>query len=120
MPGLAESVANGLLDDLGLAYPFVQMHIGNPGANGSSNVAAESTRVEATYDAASGGVMATSDDLTWVDVPANEEWTHFTAWSAAVGGSFGFSGLVVNGEVTQGLTYVIDAGNLNISLQITD
>lgn len=116
--GLSTTAANTLLDSLGAAYPWIKPHVGPPGAAGTANPAAETTRKQATYASASGGSLTTSAQLQWTNVAGSEDWTHFTAWSASSGGTFGFSGTITANAVTAGDTFTIPAGELDAALTV--
>ena len=113
--GIAASKANEYLDDLASTYPFIQLHTGDPGASGTSNVADESTRQEASFGSASNGQVATNADLRWEGVAATEDYTHWSGWSAAEGGTCGWSGTIAADEVQAGNNFVIESGGLTYS-----
>lgn len=110
--------ANTALDAHGTAYPWVQLHIGLPGAAGTSNVAAETTRKQATYAAAANGSKATNAGLTWTNVAGSETYTHYSQWSASSNGSFGGSGAITANAVTAGDTFTIASGSLVLTLPL--
>lgn len=88
MTALATPGANAFLNGTALpATLHVQWHIGNPGAAGTANVAAQTTRQPFTRTAASGGA-ASNDVAADVASPvAAETWTHATLWSASSAGT---------------------------------
>lgn len=114
--GLGSAGANTALDALVAAYPWVKLHIGDPGAAGTANPATETTRKQATWDASSGGATANSGALTWTSVAGSEDFTHFTLWTASTAGTFGASGSVTANAVTAGDTFTIAIGDLDLSL----
>lgn len=116
--GLSTTAANALLDTLGATYRWVKPHVGPPGANGTSNPAVETTRKQATWAAAAGAAMATSADLQWTSVAGTEDWTHFTAWSASSGGTFGFSGSITANPLVAGDTFTVLAGTASTSFSV--
>ena len=80
--------ATQILD--GVALPttlYLQLHIGNPGAAGASNAAAETTRKSFTRDPATAGVTAAAATLSWSGVAAAETYSHWTAWDALTAGN---------------------------------
>lgn len=113
--GFGSAGANTVLDSLGSTYPWVQLHTGLPGSAGASNVAAETTRKQATFASASGGSKASSADLTWTSVAGSETYSHFSLWTASTNGSFGGSGSVTANAVTAGDTFTISSGSLVLS-----
>lgn len=74
-----------------VATVYIQMHTGDPGAAGTSNVSVRATgRKSVTYSAAAGGVMATSAGTSnWTNGGGSTETlTHYSRWDAASGGNF--------------------------------
>lgn len=71
---------------------FVKLHTGDPGASGTANASAETTRKAVTFAAPSGGSMAMSNTPSWTWTAANETITHVSLWDAASGGNFLWSG----------------------------
>lgn len=66
---------------------FVKLHIGAPGEDATGNPAAETTRQEATFGAASGGVCSLSATVSWTNVAATETYSHFSLWDASTAGN---------------------------------
>jgi hypothetical protein len=116
--GWSTGAANNALDEVAADYTWIQLHTGDPGATGTANVASNSTRQQVTWGSASNGAMTSTNDLEWTSVPASENYTHFTAWSAATEGDFGFSGTITANAVTAGDDFTIPAGALNVSLTL--
>lgn len=116
--GLGSAGANTSLDALVAAYPWVKLHLGDPGAAGTSNPATETARKQATFSAASGGAITNSVAIAWPSYPATEDPTHFSLWSASSGGNFGASGTISAGGITSGQTYECAAGDLDLNLTL--
>jgi hypothetical protein len=122
--GIAAAVANGWLDALGNATNYtaptafyVKLHTGDPGSAGTSNAATETTRQQASFGAASGGVIATDADLTWEDVSTTETYSHVSFWTASTAGTFlGSDDLAASKAVTAGDTFTIAAGDLTVTI----
>lgn len=113
--GLKTSILNGWLT--GIQPFYVKLHTGDPGAAGTANAAAETTREEATFAAAAGGAMATDADLVWTSVAATETYTHVSFWTASSGGTFvGSALLALPRSITAGGTFTIAAGNLAFTI----
>ena len=70
-----------------IATVFVQLHTGDPGAAGTSNVAALTTRNQITWNAASGGSM-TLATLSNFTMTASETISHVSLWTASTAGTF--------------------------------
>lgn len=120
--GLSAATANAFLDALGNATNYtadsevwVKLHVGDPGSAGTANAAAETTRKQASFGAASGGSMTNDGALTWTNISGSEDATHFSAWSASTNGTFRFSGTITANAYTAGDTYTIGVGGLTVS-----
>lgn len=122
--GWAPGIAEDILDALGNAGSFtisevwIKLHVGDPGAAGTSNAATETTRKQASFGAASGGAMANDAALTWTAVAGSEDFTHFSAWTASSAGTFLFSGTITANAVTAGDTFTIPTGDLDLTLSV--
>lgn len=81
--------ANGAPGAVGNVY--LKLHTGAPGEAGTSNAATETTRQEATFDAASGGVVALSATVSWTDVSTTETITHVSGWDNSTAGNHLFN-----------------------------
>lgn len=112
------TAGNAALDTLLAAYPWIKLHVGDPGSAGTSNAATETTRKQASWTSASGGAASNSGALSWTNVAASEDYTHFTAWTASTAGTFGFSGTVTANAVTAGDTFTIPTGDLDVALTL--
>jgi len=122
--GLATAVLNGWLDALGNATNYtaptafwVKLHLGDPGSAGTANAAAETTRQQASFAAASAGSITTNADLVWTSVAATETYSHVSFWTASTGGTFlGSDNLALPRLITLGGTFRIDAGALTVAI----
>ncbi len=100
----ATTFANKILDIMGSpgttfsgVSTFVQLHTGEPGAAGTSNVSSVTTRPSITWSAASAGSKAITATL-----PAWPNWagtngevvTNISVWDASSAGNFLFSVLL--------------------------
>lgn len=123
--GLEPSVANALLDALfnqtNYTAPtaiWIQLHTGDPGANGTANVAAENTRkdVTAAFSAASSGAITNDTAVEWTSVAGSETYTHFALFSASTAGTFYLSGTITANAVTAGDNFSLPIGDIDASL----
>ena len=122
--GLSSSTLNGWLNALcrsvGYTDPdefWVKLHTGDPGSAGTANAAANTTRQQATFSAASGGAITTSAPLEWTNVPNAETYSHVSFWSASTGGTFlGSDDLAVARTVAIGDNFSIAAGDLDLDI----
>jgi hypothetical protein len=97
---------------------YVQLHTGDPGAAGTSNVATETDRVAATFGTpASSGAIANTAAVEWTNVAATETYTHVSLWSASSGGTFlGSDDRSSSAAVTAGDTFRIPTGDLDVTI----
>lgn len=122
--GIASGQADAILDALcrSVAYSdpagfFLKLHTGDPGSAGTTNAAANTTRQAVTFSASSGGAITNSADVVWTSVPNAETYSHWSAWSASVAGTFLASDdLAVARTVAIGDTFTIAAGDLDIAM----
>lgn len=119
---ILEDILDALCDSVTWSEPaavYIQLHVGDPGAAGTANVATETTRPQASFGAASTAAgtttSATDADLDWTSVAGSEDYTYFTAWTAAAAGSFLFSGTVTANAVTAGDDFTIGSGDLTVT-----
>lgn len=103
--GLAPSLVSGWLNTLrttgngGAAYSavagtFVQLHTGDPGAAGTSNVSAgSSTRNSCVMSSSSSGSALSlgTPPSAWTNGGTSETLTHISVWTASTSGTFLFS-----------------------------
>ena len=122
--GISTYLANAWMNALGNATsfsvttPYIKLHVGDPGAAGTSNAATETTRKAVSFAAASAGALASDADVTWTNIAGSQDATHFTAWDNATTGNFLFSGTITGNAYTAGDTYTISSGGLTVSLTV--
>jgi hypothetical protein len=96
---------------------YAQLHIGDPGAAGTSNIAAHTTRVIATFgSAASAGAITTTADTTFTALTANETITFISFWSASSGGTFLGSDDITAAAVVINDELKIPTGDLDLAI----
>jgi hypothetical protein len=122
--GLSAYLANSFLNALGNAtaysvtLPYIKLHVGDPGANGTANPAVETTRKSVSFGVASAGAIASDADITWTNIAGSEDATFFTAWDDLTAGNFLFSGTITGNAYSAGDTYTIVSGSLSASLVV--
>jgi hypothetical protein len=122
--GLSAYLANSFLNALGnataysVATPYIKLHVGDPGVNGTTSPAVETTRKSVSFAAAANGAIASDADITWTNIAGSEDATHFTAWDNLNAGNFLFSGTITGNPYTAGDTYTIASGSLTASLTL--
>ncbi len=104
---------------------YLQLHIGNPGTNGTANVATETDRIAINPWTAPGagaaGYRAMSNTAVeeLLNAAADDDVTHVTYWSASSGGTCWFiDALAATIEVLTGNTVSIDIGAAVISVPV--
>lgn len=121
--GLATAVANAFLDALGNAANYtaptvfyVKLHTGDPGSAGTANAAANTSRQQASFAAATAGTITTDAALTWSNVSNTETYSHVSFWDHATAGNFlGSDDLAVARAVTAGDTFTIATGDVDLA-----
>lgn len=97
---------------------YIKLHLGDPGAAGTSNPAVETTRQQGTFgSAAATGAISNTAALEWINVSTTETYTHVSAWTASSGGTFlGSDDLSSSAAVTAGDTFRIAIGDLDLTV----
>jgi hypothetical protein len=122
--GISAYLANAWMNALGNATafsvttPYIKLHVGDPGAAGTSNAATETTRKSVSFAAASNGALASDADVSWTNIAGSQDATHFTAWDNETAGNFLFSGTITGNAYTAGDTYTISSAGLTVSLTV--
>ncbi len=106
------NLANRWLDMLGATAftapttTYVKLHTGDPGAAGTSNASAETTRKAITWSAAASGSKSMSGTLSWTSWAAGTETiSHISIWDNSTAGNVLWSGqLSSNKTVNNGDT----------------
>lgn len=66
---------------------FVKLHIGDPGEDATGNPAAHTTRVEASFGVAAGGVVTNDAVIEFTPMAADETISHVSIWDASTAGN---------------------------------
>ena len=100
------------------AAVYVKLHTGDPGAAGTSNPAAETTRRASSFGSApSAGAISNTAAIEWTDVSTTETYTHVSLWTASSGGTFlGSDDLDAPAAMTAGDNFRLPAGELDIAI----
>lgn len=119
----AANLANKVLDGITRtgSFPtagtvFVRLHTGDPGAAGTANSSAVTTRSAATFgSAASGGVGTMTNTPSW-SMTGTETISHISLWDASTSGNFLWSvALTASKAVSNGDTLNLSSLTLTIS-----
>lgn len=89
---IANYLEDKLLDTLraqsfSVAGTYIKLHIGDPGEDCTSNPAAVTTRVQVTWNAASGGSIGSSNSPQWTNYAATETVSHISIWDTSTHGA---------------------------------
>ena len=108
---LTQARVHAAIDAAVSTTSHAQLHTGDPGAAGTSNVAAGVSRAALTFPAASAG--QTSDGATFAIPGAGGPYTHVSLWTASTGGTYCGSGTLTPAESFAG------AGSLDVTVTVT-
>lgn len=114
--GWSQARAAAFLASEAAAHTWVKLHIGDPGAAGTSNPAVETDRIQVTWGSVTlagdsqSVQLAWTNDPEWVGVGGTEDYTHISGWSASTAGNFGWSGQLTADAVVIGNDFRIPAG----------
>ena len=92
--GLSTANANlAVAAAVGTNAGYVQLHTGDPGSAGTSNVSSVTTRESVTWGSASAGSISASNQPEWTSWAGTngEVDTDCSFWSASSSGTFGLS-----------------------------
>src|SRR5271154_4370037 len=91
--GIPAANADSALGTWTASADYISLATGPPGAAGTSNPSSVTTREAVTWGAASGGVIAASDEPEWTAWAGTngEVVTDIAAWSLITAGTFQFS-----------------------------
>jgi hypothetical protein len=125
MGTIAEGERNKMLDALtgrttytANAAFYVKLHLGDPGAAGANNAAANTTRQQVTFgNAAATGAISNTAAVEWTSVSNTETYSHVSFWTANAAGTFlGSDDLSSTAAVTAGDTFRIPVGDLDLTI----
>lgn len=87
---LADKLLGSVFNDAAYTPPttvYGQVHVGDPGAAGTSNTSAVTGRQVSAWATAASGATALSDTPTFT-ATATETWEYVSWWDAPTGGNF--------------------------------
>ena len=102
---------NAAVDAAVATANYVQLHTGDPGPAGTSNVAAGIDRAPVSFAAAASGT--TSDVASFTIPAAGGPFSHVSLWTAATDGTFDGSGACTPAETFGG------AGTLDVTVTVS-
>jgi hypothetical protein len=112
----ATAVLNALCNNTSFAVAqlYCKLHVGDPGAAGTSNPAGNTTRQSVSFGTGASAVIANDVAITWTGVSTSEDYTHYSLWDSATVGAFHQSGTITANAVTSGDTFTIPIGDLDL------
>lgn len=125
--GPSTAAANTMLAALvGLGPLYIKLHVGDPGAAGTSSPAVNVTRKLVTWGSPSGGQVANSVALSWTAAEVNpasltagttiEDVAFASYWTAPTGGTFVDSAAVNANPSVAGNTATLPIGAATIKI----
>jgi hypothetical protein len=112
---LAPPLANEMLSVLQDTIALAQLHVADPGIDGTSGLAVNTDRKMVTFGDPSGKVMSNDADVTWSNVAGTETYSHISLWDDSA--QWLWSGeLLAPQAVTVGDDFTIAAGMIVASL----
>lgn len=99
-----------------ISATWAQLHIGSPGASGTANLSAVTTRQQISFATAANGALALATTPQAWSMITNETITDISIWSANSSGTFFWSApLTVNKTVANGDTLTLNTCGLSLS-----
>jgi hypothetical protein len=88
--GLSTANADAALATIVSSWDYEQLHTGDPGSAGTSNVSSVTTREAVTWGSPSAGSVAASDEPEWTSWAGSngEVVTDTSGWSLSTSGTF--------------------------------
>lgn len=94
---------------------YLKLHTGDPGEDGTSNAATNTSRQVVTFAAAASGSIASNATVTWTNVSTTETYSHWTLWDNSTSGNCLWTGaLSSSAAVTAGDTFQITSLTLSL------
>lgn len=97
---------------------YLKLHIGSPGATGTTNAATETTRKAANFALAASGSITSDADMVWTSIAGSQTATFFSMWDDVAAGNCLFTGTLTGNPYTAGDTVTISSGAATASLTI--
>lgn len=117
---LEAALLNHVFRNTALTSPstvYIKLHTGAPGEAGTANAASNTTRKAVTFAAPSGGVIASSAAVEWLNVPTGETYSHVSYWDNLTAGNCLATGpMTASKTVDAGDDFSFPSGDLTITL----
>lgn len=129
--GLSETEGLALAEYLTGPSAWWQLHVGDPGPDGTANLSAHTARFQVTFanppaievvevagTFTTCAVRANTGSVTIPDWPTTELPTHLTLWTFASGGTFRLSGRLQGDPVLAGGDLQIPVGGIAVRVPV--
>lgn len=116
--GVSTTVADAALGTItGTDWAYAQLHTGNPGSAGTSNVSSVTTREAITWGSASSASISASNQPAWTSWAGTngETDTDVSGWSASTAGTYG-GYVALSASVTMNTGDSLTLTSLSISI----
>lgn len=95
---------------------YLQLHVSDPGEDGTTGIAINTVRQLVTFSAATSGSITSNVAAVWTNVPAVETYTHWSLWNTTTSGDCLWIGALTAGAaVAAGDTFQITSLTLSIN-----
>lgn len=92
------------------AAVYAKLHTGDPGEDGTSNAAGNTSRQAVEFGAASNGVISLTNTPSWTNVSTTETYSYVSLWdNSTAGNCLGSGALTAGVSVTAGDTFTLTA-----------
>ncbi len=89
---------------------YAKLHTGDPGEDGTSNAAGNTSRQAVEFGAASNGVISLTNTPSWTNVSTTETYSYVSLWdNSTAGNCLGSGALTAGVSVTAGDTFTLTA-----------
>ena len=94
---------------------YIKLHTADPGEDGTTAAATNTTRQAAAWATAASGSIATNATISWTNVSTTETYSHWSAWDNSTAGNCLWTGaLSSSAAVTAGDTFQITSLTLSL------
>ena len=94
---------------------YIKLHTADPGEDGTTAAATNTSRQSAAWATAASGSIATNATITWTNVSTTETYSHWSMWDNSTAGNCLWTGaLSSSAAVTAGDTFQITALTLSL------
>lgn len=101
-----------------VAQAYMQLHTGEPGVAGTTNVATETTRKSVSFGAAAAGAISNDVLVEWTSIAGSQDATHYSLWDASSAGNFLGSGTITANAYVAGDTLRFAVGDIDLALTV--